>query len=84
MEQKISWNEIKSKFPNEWVALIEYHQKDAEEIEGIVITHHPDRREFHEKIAKLLPTHRNMAVRFTGNLIKNPEIPYLWQISPIG
>lgn len=84
MEKRSSWSEIKEKFPDEWVALIQYNQKDAEEIEGVVITHHPNRREFHERLAKILPAYGTAAIRFTGNLVKNPETPLLWQISPTG
>lgn len=84
MKRQMCWDEIKKRFPDEWVALANYHQKDAEEIEGVVVAHHQDRKEFHETVAKLLPTRGNMATRFTGTLIKNPEIPLLWQISPTG
>ncbi len=82
MEERISWGEIKKRFPDEWVALVNYDQKNAEEIEGIVVAHHQNRKDFHETVAKLLPTQGNMAIRYTGPLIKNPEIPLLWQISP--
>lgn len=82
MKNQMSWNEIQKKFPDEWVALAQYHQKDAEEIEGIIITHHSNRYKFHDMLSKLLPTYGNVAIRFTGTLVKNPEIPLLWQISP--
>ena len=83
MEQKMSWEEILKNYPDEWVALVDYEEKGAIEIFGAVIGHHADKKTFHEKVRELMPQYRNIAVRYTGTLIKNPEIPLLWQITHI-
>ena len=82
VEKKMSWNSIKKNFPDQWVALTHFEQKGVVAMEGFVIAHHPNRKEFHKIIGKLLPSYGNIAIRYTGTLVKNPEIPLLWQISP--
>ncbi len=84
MGEKMTWSEMVRAFPDEWVALVDYKQTGAVEIEGEVVTHGPDRKEFHETVRKLLPEYGDMALRYTGELIKNPETPLLWQITPTG
>ena len=81
MKERMCWNKVKKKFPDQWVALVNYKQKDADEIEGVIVAHDRNRKKFHEIVAKLLPVKGNMAIRYTGPLIKNPEIPLLWQIT---
>lgn len=81
MESRLSWSEITTTYPNEWVALVNFAQKDPVQIEGEVIAHNPDRKIFHEQVARFLPRHGNIALRYTGELIKHPETPLLWQIS---
>ncbi len=81
MQEKMSWNQIVKKFPDEWVALTDYDRKDPESIEGVVIAHHPNRQQFHQTVGDLLENYKILAIRYTGDLIKNPEIPLLWQIS---
>lgn len=68
-------------YPDEWVALADYKEDGAISIIGTVITHNPDKKAFHEKVRELMPQYRNIAVRYTGPLVKNPEIPLLWQIT---
>ncbi len=81
MNQKMNWQEMIKNYPNEWIALADYREKGAIEIEGTVIAHNPNKKTFHEKVRELMPQYRNIAVRYTGSLIKNPEIPLLWQIT---
>ncbi|MBI4125419.1 MAG: hypothetical protein HY609_03960 [Deltaproteobacteria bacterium] len=81
MNQKMNWKEMIKTYPDEWVALIDYEQRDPVEIEGIVVAHGPDRKTFHETVGQLLPQYGDMAIRYTGELVKNPELPLLWQIS---
>jgi len=81
MGQKMKWEEIVKKHPDEWVALVDYEQAGAIEIEGEIVAHGPERKSFHEKVRELLPEYGDMAIRYTGELIKNPEIPLLWQIT---
>ncbi|MFH1829365.1 MAG: hypothetical protein ABH871_01125 [Pseudomonadota bacterium] len=81
MGQKMSWEELVKTYPDEWVALSDYEQDGAIEIVGTVIAHDPDKKIFHEKVRKLMPQCHDIAVRYTGQLIKNPDIPLLWQIT---
>ncbi|OGQ45173.1 MAG: hypothetical protein A3H42_02315 [Deltaproteobacteria bacterium RIFCSPLOWO2_02_FULL_46_8] len=81
MGEKMNWQELIKAYPDEWVALADYEQKGAIEVTGTVIAHNPNKKIFHETIRELMPTYRDIAVRFTGQLIKNPEIPLLWQIT---
>lgn len=80
MGQKMTWDEIKDQFPNEWVALVNYERTSAIGVKGTLIVHNSNKKEFHITLRTLLPAYRDVAVRYTGQLIKNPEIPLLWQI----
>ena len=77
----MDWKEIKNNFPNEWIAVAEYRRTSAIGVSGMVIAHNPNKQSFHETVKRLMPKYHHIAVRYTGQLIKNPEIPLLWQIS---
>lgn len=81
MGQKMKWDEIVKTYPDEWVALVDYKVDDAVDITGSVIAHNHDKKSFHKTVRELMPQYHDIAVRFTGQLIKNPEIPLLWQIT---
>lgn len=81
MEKTMTWDELKKTYPDEWVALANYEQKGAIEITGTVIAHNSDKKIFHEEVRGLMPEYHDIAVRYTGRLIKNPEVPLLWQIT---
>lgn len=81
MNQKMNWKEMVKTYPNEWVALADYEEKGAVEIIGMVIAHSRNKKIFHKKVRKHMPQYRDVAVRYTGQLIKNPETPLLWQIT---
>lgn len=78
---KMNWNEMVQAYPDEWVALIDYEEKGAIDIRGVIVAHGPDRKAFHKQVRELLPDHHDIAVRYTGQLIKDAEIPLLWQIT---
>lgn len=80
----MSWEEIKKLYPDEWVCLVDYQITGGVSINGTVIAHATEKQAFREQIHALSDRFKNIAVRFTGDvLVKNPEIPLLWQISPI-
>ncbi len=61
--EKLSWDEIKRRYPDEWVALIDHDWPDTlpEPISGIVYAHDPDHqslldRQKHLKAAAILWT----------------------------
>jgi len=81
MGQKMTWKAMVKTYPDEWVALANYEQGDTLDITGTVITHNSDKKTFHETVRKLMPRYHDIAVRYTGQLITNPDIPLLWQIT---
>lgn len=83
MPEKMTWEEIKQNFPDEWVAVVDYQRTSAIGVAGTIVTHNSSKKAFHEKVRELMPIYHHIAVRFTGQLIKNPEIPLLWQITNI-
>lgn len=83
MSQKMTWEEIVQTYPNEWVALSQYKERTPSAVDGIVITHGVDRKKFYETVGVLLPNcgAEGVAVRYTGEITFNPDLPLLWQIS---
>ncbi len=82
MQQRMTWDEIKVSFPNEWVALIDYERTGAIGVVGTIVSHHADKKLFHEALRPLMTQYGKIAVRYTGRLIKDAEnTPLLWQIS---
>lgn len=82
----MTWDEIKTIYPDEWVALVEYrdgHSSEGWGVDGVVVAHHPKRHPFHAMVKQLLPQYGRMALYYTGQCIKNPEIPFTWQITNI-
>jgi len=46
MSQKMTWETIKKKYPNEWVLVVDYEFTDTGEIKrGILVTHSQDKDE---------------------------------------
>lgn len=48
MEKKLTWEEIKEQYPDEWVELVDYDWPDAESypVAGVVRTHAKTRAKF--------------------------------------
>lgn len=44
MLEKIKWEEMVKVYPNEWIALIDYEQKNGVDIEGVVVAHDLDKK----------------------------------------
>lgn len=81
MEQRMTWETAKQQYPNEWVAFVDYAEKDGFACEGVVIAHHPERQLFYAEVKKTAAQYPHLAVRYTGQRIKNRDIPLLWQIT---
>lgn len=81
MGSRMKWNEIAAAYPDEWVAVVNYNTDENGCIEGEVIAHSADKDHFYHDAGKLLPIYKEVALRYTGECIKNPEIPLLWQIT---
>lgn len=80
MNQKMTWEEVKRTYPDEWVALTDYHTYNGTDVDGTVVVHHPERKQFHALLKALPPRSEGFSIRYTGQRIKNPDLPLLWQI----
>ncbi len=79
MNQRMTWDEAKRTYPNEWVAFVEYEKSQSSNptgIDGVVVAHHPHRQQFHALVKKIFPQYGRMAVRYTGQRVKNPQVPF--------
>lgn len=63
MNDKLPWNEIKRRHPNEWVALVDVEWPEMKQITaGVVFAHSPRR----EELLKMQRGLRSAAILFTG------------------
>lgn len=81
MGQRMTWEEMKKAYPDEWVAVVDYTTGDGGGFEGDVVYHADNKDVFCDELKKLIAQHGDVAMEFTGDRIKNPETPLLWQIS---
>lgn len=77
----MTWNEICSSFPDEWVVVVDYQNMGPVEVDGTVVAHGVDRAGVHDDIVKAMQGYGKAAIRYTGELILESELPLLWQIS---
>lgn len=78
----MTWEEMKKAYPDEWVAVVNYISKEETGgVDGEVVFHSNDKTEFYEKAKDIVSQYGGMAMRYTGELIKNAETPLLWQIT---
>lgn len=75
MGRKMTWEEIRKSFPNEWVAIVDYGQSGAIGISGTVAAHAAEKEAFYQRMKAVRKLHNDIAVRYTGKLVNNPEIP---------
>ncbi|MFH0799502.1 MAG: hypothetical protein V2A66_04895 [Pseudomonadota bacterium] len=81
MGQKMTWEEMKKAFPDEWIAVVNYTSNEAGDVDGDVVYHSNNKDDFYRDLEKLVKKYGDVAMEYTGERIKNPEIPLLWQIS---
>ena len=63
MSDRLTWDEIKREYPDEWVAVVDVDWPDTSEIRsGVVYAHSPDHKALIEKQRHL----RSAAVVWTG------------------
>ena len=74
MENKLDWNEISSKFNQEWVELVDYDWPDGEvnPLAGVVGVHAFERREFYQLLKENGSNAEDRAFVFVGQP-KRPE-----------
>ncbi len=80
MTQSTSWNEICRQFPNEWIVVVQYRSQGSVAVDGIVIAHGHNKSVFRGEVAKAIKKYGRAAVRYTGDLVQESELPLLWQI----
>ena len=81
MQQPMSWNDICRAYPNEWVAVVDYKREGPVEVSGVVVGHAPERTQFYTSTEKILQKYDRVALRYTGELVQESDLPLLWQIS---
>lgn len=81
MGQRMTWEEMKKAFPDEWVAVVNYVSNGEGDIDGEVVSHSNDKGVFYRDLKGLVRRYGDVAMEYTGERIKNPEVPLLWQIS---
>ena len=81
MGHKMTWEQMKTAYPNEWVAVVNFTENEIGDVDGEVVFHSNDKSEFYNHAKDVVSKYGGMAMRYTGELIKNEDIPLLWQIS---
>lgn len=79
MGQKMTWEEMREAYPNEWVAVVNYTSNELGDVDGEVVYHSDDKDDFYRHAKDVVNSYGGMAMRYTGELIKNAEVPLLWQ-----
>lgn len=79
MGQQLKWNEIKKRYPNEWVAVVNYTTTPTGDVNGEVAAHSGNKTEFYRCISDVISQNEGTAVRYTGELITNEAMPLLWR-----
>ncbi len=84
MDQKLTWEEIKQFYPDEWVAMVHVKgdlKSTYGPITGDIVAHHHDESQFTKQLKKLSKKQESLDIRYTGELLPdNPVGPILWQI----
>lgn len=72
MSEKLSWEEIKKRYPNEWVELVDFEEdEDGYLINGVVICHNANKKRFTDESIKIQENkkHSIRAALYTGELL---------------
>lgn len=77
----MTWNEIKTNYPDQWVVLAEYVPGDGIELSGTVLAHDASRKALTPVMHDLFAQYKKLAVRYTGDVITTSDVPVLWRIS---
>lgn len=65
MPEKLTWDEIKRRYPDEWVAIVDFELDGDLPTAGIVADHGPAKREVYSRLQVL---DREWSVRYTGKM----------------
>lgn len=73
MGQRMTWEEMKKAYPDEWLAVVNYTSNDVGDVDGEVVYHSNDKDDFYRHAKEVIDRYGGMAMRYTGELIKNPQ-----------
>ncbi len=79
----LSWEEVVARYPNEWVAFTDYELVGPRAVQGTIIAHENNKKSLYQFLSQTVPPGGNVAVRYTGQLIKEDALPMLWVNSTI-
>ena len=65
MADKLSWNEIKRTYPDEWVVLVDYSMAGADPTDGVVIDHGRVKKQVYQRLRDIPD---KCAVMYTGEI----------------
>jgi len=69
MSEKLTWDEIKRRFPEEYVILVDYDFDENEDlVSGVVFAHGRDRAEACDQCQRAAIKPNPIAVRYTGEI----------------
>jgi hypothetical protein len=79
-DERLTWEEIKSRYPDEWVLLIEFDERedkdDADWDSAIVAAHAPRRAEAYANAREIVERHKHVGFFFTGR-VRSPISVFL-------
>jgi hypothetical protein len=65
MPEKLTWDEIKARYPDEWVVITDHRIEGVEPVEGIVVDHGKIKKEVYRRL-RAAPN--GSAILFTGEI----------------
>ena len=76
--ERLTWNEICTRYPDEWVILvdIDWIDEDGDFRTAVVLGHSPDRKESLREAAPIRRGYREFAREFTGRI----RLPHLCSV----
>ena len=77
VEEILTWSDIKSLYPNEWVVIANPIFDGMKIIEGIVVSHHPDKRVASIEGGEHRKSFEKFTLTFTGENSSNYHIGLL-------
>jgi len=83
LQKPVSFSEMQSRFPNQWLLVAEPIMKEGKVIEGIVLFHDADKRNLAvaNQNAKLTKQFKSATHIFTGTLPKESRIGIFKQVA---
>lgn len=70
MGQKMTWDEMKDAYPDEWLAVVNCTSDHSGEVEsGEVVAHYNDKDEFYRHAKDIINQYGGMAMLYTGEIL---------------